>query len=71
MDAERFFTHSLRDPRVTRILVAALDAVNPNAVVERYLSAHHLPLAGRVFALGLGKAAVPMTRAISRFTDFN
>jgi len=69
MDAEHFFTHSLRDPRVTRILVAALDAVNPKAVVERYLSAHHLPLAGRVFALGLGKAAVPMTRTISRFTD--
>ena len=69
MDASRFFTHSLRDPRVARILVAALDAVEPGAVVERYLTSNPLPLAGRVFALGLGKAAVPMTQALSRFTN--
>jgi hydroxypyruvate reductase len=68
MNAERFFTHSLRDPRVARILAAALDAVDPDAAVARYLSANPLPASGRVFALGLGKAAVPMTRALSRFT---
>ena len=69
MDAERFFTHSLRDPRVARILTAALDAVDPDAVVERHLTSKPLPPAERVFALGLGKAAVPMTQALSRFTD--
>jgi len=69
MDTGRFFTHTMRDPRIARILAAALDAVDPAAVVERYLSAHHLPSTGRVFALGLGKAAEPMTRALSRFTD--
>jgi len=67
MDAERFFTHSLRDPRIARVLAAALDAVDPAAAVERYLSEHPLPSGGRVFALGLGKAAIPMTRALSQF----
>ena len=69
MDASRFFTHSLRDPRVARILVATLDAVDPAAAVERYLSDHPLLMDRRVFALGLGKAAIPMTRALSRFAD--
>ena len=53
--AERFFAHSLRDPRVARILAAALEAVDPGAAVERYLSSNPLPSSGRVFALGLGK----------------
>lgn len=69
MDIERFFTHSLRDPRVARILAAALDAVDPGVVVERYLTSNPLPSAGRVFALGLGKAALPMTRTLSRLTN--
>jgi glycerate 2-kinase len=69
VDAERFFTHSLRDERVARILAATLEAVDPDAAVSRYLISNPLPSAGRVFALGLGKAALPMTRALSRFTD--
>jgi hydroxypyruvate reductase len=69
MDTERFLTYSLRDLRVARILAAALDAVDPDAAVERYLISNPLPSASRKFALGLGKAAVPMTRALSRFTD--
>jgi len=69
MDAQRFLTHSLRDLRVARILAAALDAVEPGAVVERYLTSNPIPPAGRVFALGLGKAAVPMTQALSRHTN--
>jgi glycerate 2-kinase len=69
VDASRFFTHSLRDPRVARILAAALDAVDPDAAVERYLASNPLPSSGRVFALGLGKAAIPMTQALSRFAN--
>ena len=69
VDPTRFFTHSLRDLRVARILAAALEAVDPGAAVERYLSSNPLPSSGRVFALGLGKAALPMTQALSRFTD--
>ena len=69
MDAARFFTHSMCDARVARILAAALDAVEPGVVVERYLASNPLPPAGRVFALGLGKAAVAMTQALSRFTN--
>ena len=68
MEAQRFFTHSLRDERVARILAAALDAVDPDAAVARYLTSNPLPASSRVFALGLGKAAVPMTRALSCFT---
>ncbi len=59
----------MRDLRVARILAAALDAVEPGAAVERYLAAETLPSAGRVFALGLGKAAIPMTRALAHFTN--
>jgi hydroxypyruvate reductase len=69
MEPQRFFTQSLRDPRAARILATALDAVEPGDVIERYLTANPLPTAGRVYALGLGKAAVPMTRALSRFTN--
>jgi hydroxypyruvate reductase len=69
VDASVFFTHSLRDQRVARILAAALEAVDPDAAVERYLASNPLPPARQIFALGLGKAAVPMTQALSRFTD--
>jgi glycerate 2-kinase len=69
MDIERFFTHSLRDPRVARILAAALEAVDPDAAIARYLTSNPLPASGRIFALGLGKAALPMTRALSRHVD--
>lgn len=69
MDTERFFTHSLRDPRVARILTAALNAVDPTAAVERYFSSNPLPPAEGVFALGFGKAAVPMARVLSQFAD--
>lgn len=64
MDANRFAARSLRDARVLRILAAALDAVEPGAAVKRYLEVHPLPAAERVFALGLGKAALPMTEAL-------
>jgi hydroxypyruvate reductase len=66
MDSSVFFTHSLQDPRIARILTAALAAVDPGEAVQHYLQAHPLPPATRVFALGLGKAAIPMTLALSR-----
>ncbi len=66
---ETFRTYSLQDERVWRILSAALEAVEPGAAVQRYLETQPLPPAQRVFALGLGKAALPMTQALSRFTD--
>ncbi|GAB4504923.1 MAG: glycerate kinase [Anaerolineales bacterium] len=66
-----FRTHSLQDERVARLLSAALDAVEPGAAVRRYLESHPLPSACRVFALGLGKAALPMTEALSRFVSLS
>ncbi|HJQ14889.1 MAG TPA: glycerate kinase [Anaerolineales bacterium] len=60
MDSQRFTTHSLKDPRMMRILVAALEAVDPYRAVQKYLPR----LEGRVFGLGLGKAAVPMMDAL-------
>jgi hydroxypyruvate reductase len=53
---------------VQRILAAALEAVEPGKAVQKYLSEHPLPPAQRIFAFGLGKAALPMTRALSRQT---
>jgi len=61
MDANRFATHSLDDPRILRILSAALNAVDPYIAVKS-----HLPsVAGDVYGLAVGKAAVPMMTALA------
>ena len=61
MDANRFATHSLQDPRLLRILSAALKAVDPFEAVQK-----HLPnINGRVYGLGIGKAAIPMMDALA------
>ena len=44
-----------------RILAAALEAVDPFKAVQKYLP----PLEGRVFGLGIGKAALPMMEALA------
>src|SRR3972149_1943635 len=61
VDVNRFATHSLKDPRVLRILSAALEAVDPFKAVQ-----NHLPnIDGRVYGLGIGKAAIPMMDALA------
>ncbi len=61
MDTNLFRTHSLQDARVLRILSAALDAVDPYVAVQ-----NNLPrIDGRVFGLGIGKAALPMMDALA------
>lgn len=65
MEPSAFYTHSLQDPRIARILSAALAAVDPGEAVRRHLEDQPLLPTQRVFALGLGKAAIPMTRALS------
>lgn len=61
MDRYRFATRSLQDARILRILSAALEAVDPFQVVQNYLP----DLDGRVFGLGIGKAALPMMDALA------
>src|SRR5919109_3782361 len=61
MEPSRFATHSLNDPRLLRILAAALEAVDPFKAVQKYLPA----IEGRAFGLGIGKAAVPMMDALA------
>ena len=61
MDSNRFATHSLKDPRILRILSAALEAVDPFKAVQKYLP----NIDGRGFGLGIGKAAVPMMDALA------
>jgi glycerate 2-kinase len=61
MDTNRFVTHSLQDPRIQRILCAALDAVDPFRAVQRYLP----KLESSVFGLAIGKAALPMMDALA------
>ncbi len=63
MDSDRFLTHSLRDPRIARILSAALEAVEPGRIVKGFLNDAALPAHDRLFLLGIGKAAEPMTLA--------
>ncbi|MEO8357168.1 MAG: DUF4147 domain-containing protein [Chloroflexota bacterium] len=61
MDVNRFATHSLKDPRVLRILSAALEAVDPYVAVQKNLP----KMEGRVFGVGIGKAAIPMMDALA------
>ena len=61
MNINRFATHSLKDPRILRILFAALEAVDPFKAVQK-----HLPdIQGHVYGLGIGKAAIPMMDALA------
>ncbi len=61
MDTTCFITHSLQDPRILRILAAAIDAIDPYKAVQKYLPEP----TGRVFGLGIGKAAIPMMDALA------
>ncbi len=61
MDANRFATYSLHDPRILRILSAALNAVDPAEAVRKYLPT----LTGNVYGLGIGKASIPMLTALA------
>jgi glycerate 2-kinase len=67
VDTDRFQTHSLRDPRLGRILGAALEAVEPGKSVRQFLGSATLPSHKRVFLLGIGKAAEPMSLSASEF----
>jgi hydroxypyruvate reductase len=60
MEETRFATHSLKDARILHILSAALEAVDPYLAVQRSLP----EIEGRVFGLGIGKAALPMMEAL-------
>jgi len=61
MNANRFATHSLIDPRILRILSSTLKAVDPADVVRIHLP----PLKGKVHGLGIGKASIPMLTALA------
>lgn len=69
MNTNVFVTHSLREPRLAQILSAAIEAVEPGKAVETFLRTHTLPPARRIFVLGLGKAAIPMTKTVIRLLD--
>jgi len=78
VNPERLLTHTLRThPKgdaVARILATALDSVEPGTAVERFLvydgkqlaiAGRPCEITGRVFALGIGKASVPMTASVA------
>ncbi|MBL8077963.1 MAG: glycerate kinase [Anaerolineales bacterium] len=62
---EQFSTSSLRDPRVLRILAAAFNAADPYTAVKKYIDENPIPKNKKVFAFGLGKAAIKMTQALA------
>lgn len=66
---EKFSTTSLHDPRVLRILASAFNAVDPYSAVKRHLRENPLPQSKRIFAFGLGKAAIGMTQALADSTQ--
>jgi glycerate 2-kinase len=71
VDADRFLTYSLQDQRLTRILAASIEAVEPGKIVRQKLENITPPPYRRLFLLGIGKAAEPMTMsAAGFFKDF-
>jgi hydroxypyruvate reductase len=60
---DRFLTNSLKDPRIARILDAALVAVDPGRLVRDHLKRIKLPAHDHLFILGIGKASEPMVLA--------
>jgi len=86
LSPERFLTKSLENlpegDRVTRILAAALDAVEPGAAVSRFLKRkgdqllvqkhpYTLSSYNRILLIGAGKAGVPMTRQVVDILEEN
>jgi glycerate 2-kinase len=78
VNPDRLLTHTLRiHPKgdaITRILAASLDSVEPGRAVERFVvcegrtlivAGKSYEIAGRIFALGIGKAAVAMTNSLA------
>ncbi len=80
LSAESFWTNSLRltpeGERLTRILAAAITAVEPDAAVGRFVRrdgdiltisgrTYNLQLFRRVVLLGMGKASLAMTEALA------
>jgi len=63
MQPDRFLTHSLQDRRIASVLHAALEGVDPAALVSQHLGHLALPPHRRRFLFGLGKAAEKMTRS--------
>lgn len=77
MNPAQLLTRSLRShphgDSITRILAAALDAVEPGEAVRRYLSidkdtlslvGNPMEVKGKIFVLGIGKAASAMTLTV-------
>ena len=73
VEPERFCTSTLqthaRGDAVMRVLASAFNAVEPGAAVRKYLRENPLPVAGRIFSFGLGKAACAMTSALADETS--
>ena len=67
MNANRFATYSLTDPRILRILSSALDAVDPAKAVRKYLP----NIEGNIYGLGIGKASIPMLTALAYATPLS
>lgn len=65
VDPNRFATHSLKNPRILRIVSAALQAVDPAEAVRRYIPEIRPELQGDVYGLGIGKASIPMLAALA------
>ncbi len=50
---------------IQQVLASTFDSVRPYYVVKTHLQKHDIPAAKRLFAFGLGKAALAMTHAIA------
>jgi glycerate 2-kinase len=67
---EQFNTFSLQShPPVMRMLASAMNAVDAGVAVKKHLRENPLPIAKRIFAFGLGKAACAMTLALADETN--
>lgn len=65
----RFNTFSFREQAhgefIKHMLASTFDSISPYDAVKKYLQENHLLFAKRIFAFGLGKAAIAMTQAVA------
>lgn len=68
-DSSRFDAFSIHQNQhgeiIKQILANTFDSINPYQVVKKFLQENKLPVAQKIYAFGLGKAAIAMTQALA------
>ena len=62
---EKVFQKYPQGELLAKIFTSTFQAIDPNAIVKKYLQQHPINRNKRIFAFGLGKAAIPMAQSLA------